>query len=163
MENALRAARAFFNNAPDLTGAINKMISENDDYKKKMEEVMRERTALFKKDIVSQAKEIDGRRVITLDATLNPIILRNAAQMLQNETENLVIAAAYELEGKPQLLLMYTADLVKAGKNAQADIKEAAKFIQGGGGGQPGLATAGGRNLAGLHDALESLVAAATR
>jgi len=163
MENALRAARAFFNNTPDLTGAINKMISENDDYKKKMEEVMRERTALFKKDIVSQAKEIDGRRVITLDATLNPIILRNAAQMLQNETENLVIAAAYELEGKPQLLLMYTADLVKAGKNAQADIKEAAKFIQGGGGGQPGLATAGGRNLAGLHDALESLVAAATR
>ena len=163
MENALRAARAFFNNAPDLGGAIRKMISENDDYKKKMEDVMRERTALFKKDIVSQAREIDGRRVIALDSCMNPIILRNAAQMLQNETENLVIAGAYEVEGKPQLLLMYSADLVKAGKNAQADIKEAAKFIQGGGGGQPGLATAGGRNLAGLPDALETLIAAATR
>ncbi len=163
MENALRAARAFFNNAPDLSGAIHKMISENDDYKKKMEEVMRERTALFKQDIISQAREIDGRRVIALDACMNPIILRNAAQMLQNETQNLVIAAAYEVEGKPQLLLMYSADLVKAGKNAQADIKEAAKSIQGGGGGQPGLATAGGRNLAGLHDALDSLIAAATR
>ena len=163
MENALRAARAFFNNAPDLSGAIQKMISENDDYKKKMEEVMRERTALFKQDIISQAREIDGRRVIALDACMNPIILRNAAQMLQNETQNLVIAAAYEVEGKPQLLLMYSADLVKAGKNAQADIKEAAKSIQGGGGGQPGLATAGGRNLAGLHDALDSLIAAATR
>ncbi|MBO4842317.1 MAG: alanine--tRNA ligase [Bacteroidales bacterium] len=163
MENALRAARAFFNNAPDLGGAIRKMISENDDYKKKMEDVMRERTALFKKDIISQAREIDGRRVIALDSCMNPIILRNAAQMLQNETENLVIAGAYEVEGKPQLLLMYSADLVKAGKNAQADIKEAAKFIQGGGGGQPGLATAGGRNLAGLPDALETLIAAATR
>ena len=163
MENALRAARAFFNNAPDLSGAIHKMISENDDYKKKMEEVMRERTALFKQDIISQAREINGRRVIALDACMNPIILRNAAQMLQNETQNLVIAAAYEVEGKPQLLLMYSADLVKAGKNAQADIKEAAKSIQGGGGGQPGLATAGGRNLAGLHDALDSLIAAATR
>ena len=163
MENALRAARAFFNNAPDLGGAIRKMISENDDYKKKMEEVMRERTALFKKDIISQAREINGRRVIALDTCMNPIILRNAAQMLQNETENLVIAGAYEVEGKPQLLLMYSADLVKAGKNAQTDVKEAAKYIQGGGGGQPGLATAGGRNLAGLPVALESLIAAATR
>ena len=163
MENALRAARAFFNNAPDLGSAIRKMISENDDYKKKMEDVMRERTALFKKDIISQAREINGRRVIALDTCLNPIILRNAAQMLQNETENLVIAGAYEVEGKPQLLLMYSADLVKTGKNAQADIKEAAKYIQGGGGGQPGLATAGGRNLAGLPVALESLIAAATR
>ena len=58
---------------------------------------------------------------------------------------------------------MYSNDLVKAGKNAQADVKEAAKAIQGGGGGQSGLATAGGKNLAGLKDALEQLVALATR
>ena len=63
---------------------------------------------------------------------------------------------------KPQLLLMYSPDLVKAGKNAQADVKEAAKCIQGGGGGQPGLATAGGRLADGLKEALEALVAAAT-
>jgi alanyl-tRNA synthetase len=104
-----------------------------------------------------------GHRVITIDSCPNPIMLKNAAMMLQNEMENLVVAAAYEVEGKPQLLLMYSRDLVAAGKNAQADIKEAAKFIQGGGGGQPGLATAGGRNLAGLNDALETMVAAATR
>jgi alanyl-tRNA synthetase len=128
-----------------------------------MEEVMRERTALFKKDIVNQAKEVEGRRLIALDTCSNPIILRNAALMLQNETENLVIAAAYEIEGKPQLLLMYSPDLVKAGKNAQADVKDAAKCIQGGGGGQPGLATAGGKNLAGLSEALEKLLAAATK
>jgi len=58
---------------------------------------------------------------------------------------------------------MYSSDLVKAGKNAQADIKAAARFIQGGGGGQPGLATAGGKNLAGLKDALEQLTASATK
>ena len=163
MENALRAARAFFNNVPDLTGAIQKMIGENDDYKKKMEEVMRERSALLKKDLVSMAREINGRRIVVMDSCGNPQLLKNAAFMLQNEVENFAIAAAYELQEKPQLLLMYSRDLVAAGKNAQADIKEAARFIQGGGGGQPGLATAGGKNLAGLADALDALTTAASK
>ena len=162
MENTLRAARAFFNNAPDLAGAIRKMIDENGDYKKKMEDILRERTALLKNDLLGKARETGGRRLIVIDSNLDPQMLRNAALMLQNET-NLAVAAAYEAGGKPQLLLMYSADLVKAGKNAQADIREAAKAIQGGGGGQPGLATAGGKNLAGLKDALETMVAAATR
>ena len=162
MENALRAAKAFFNNVPDLTGAIHKMIEENADYKKKMEEIVRERTVLLKRDLLSRARETGGRRLVVIDNSVDPQMLRNAAFMLQNETQNLVIAAAYEAGGKPQLLLMYSADLVQAGKNAQADIKKAAKCIQGGGGGQPGLATAGGKNLAGLKDALEKLIASAT-
>ena len=163
MENALRAAKAFFNNAPDLAGAIRKMILENDGYKKQMEEVMRERTVLLKNDIVSKAREIDGRRIVVIDYEVDFQMLRNAALMLQNEVENLVIAAAFATGGKPQLLLMYSADLVRAGKNAQADVKEAARCIQGGGGGQPGLSTAGGKNLAGLKDALETMIASATR
>ena len=162
MENSLRAAKAFFNNAPDLAGAIRKMVEENGDYKKQMEEVFRERTALLKNDLLSQAREISGKRVIVIEHYIDPQMLRNAALMLQG-VENLVVAAAYEASGKPQLLLMYSNDLVKAGKNAQADVKEAAKAIQGGGGGQSGLATAGGKNLAGLKDALEQLVALATR
>ena len=162
MENSLRAAKAFFNNAPDLAGAIRKMVEENGDYKKQMEEVFRERTALLKNDLLSQAREIGGKRVIVIERYIDPQMLRNAALMLQG-VENLVVAAAYEASGKPQLLLMYSNDLVKAGKNAQADVKEAAKAIQGGGGGQSGLATAGGKNLAGLKDALEQLVALATR
>ena len=163
MENSLRAAKAFFNNVPDLAGAIRKMIDENSDYKKKMEEVVRERTVLLKQDLMAHAREMNGRRVIVIDRGIDPQMLRNAALMLQNETENLVVAAAYEAGGKPQLLLMYSPDLVKAGKNAQADVKDAAKCIQGGGGGQPGLATAGGKNLAGLSEALEKLLAAATK
>ena len=163
MENSLRAAKAFFNNVPDLAGAIRKMIDENSDYKKKMEEVIRERTVLLKQDLIAHAREMNGRRVIVIDRGIDPQMLRNAALMLQNETENLVVAAAYEAGGKPQLLLMYSPDLVKAGKNAQADVKEAAKCIQGGGGGQPGLATAGGKNLAGLSEALEKLLASATK
>ena len=162
MENSLRAARALFNNVPDLAGAIHKMIEENSEYKKKMEEVLRERSALLKNDLLGKAREAGGRRLIVIDRNLDTQMLRNAALMLQNET-SLVIAAAYEADGKPQLLLMYSADLVKAGKNAQADIKEAARAIQGGGGGQPGLATAGGKNLAGLRDALDQMIASATK
>ena len=163
MENSLRAAKAFFNNVPDLAGAIRKMVEENGEYKKKMEEIVRERTVLLKQDLLSKAREENGRRLIVIERNIDPQMLRNAALMLQNETENLAVAAAYEAGGKPQLLLMYSPDLVKAGKNAQADIKEAAKCIQGGGGGQPGLATAGGKLLAGLPDALDKLIASATR
>ena len=162
MENSLRAAKAFFNNVPDLAGAIRKMVEENGEYKKKMEEIVRERTVLLKQDLLSKAREENGRRLIVIEKNVDPQMLRNAALMLQNETENLIVTAAYEAGGKPQLLLMYSPDLGKAGKNAQADIKEAAKCIQGGGG-QPGLATAGGKLLAGLSDALDKLIASATR
>ena len=88
--------------------------------------------------------------------------MRNAALALQKELKSTALVAAYESDGKPQLLLMYSDDLVAAGRNAGKDIREAAKFIQGGGGGQPGLATAGGKNVAGLSDALETLVSVAT-
>jgi alanyl-tRNA synthetase len=81
--------------------------------------------------------------------------------MLQKEAQNLVIAAAFEAAGKPQLLLMYTDDLVKSGKNAGADVREAAKLILGGGGGQPGLATAGGKSVDGLSAAAAKLLESA--
>ena len=74
-----------------------------------------------------------------------------------------MIAAAFEAAGKPQLLLMYTEDLVKAGKNAGADVREAAKLVMGGGGGQPGLATAGGKDVAGLAAALDKMIESATK
>jgi alanyl-tRNA synthetase len=106
---------------------------------------------------------MNGVNVVKIDTPMDPVMLKNAAFMLQKETENFVIAAAFEAAGKPQLLMMYSEDLVKAGKNAGADVREAAKLIMGGGGGQPGLATAGGKNIDGLAAALDKLVEAATR
>jgi alanyl-tRNA synthetase len=94
---------------------------------------------------------------------MDPVMLKNAAFMLQKEAQNLVIAAAFEEAGKPQLLLMYSEDLVKAGHNAGNDVRNAAKLIMGGGGGQPGLATAGGKDVNGLSAALTSMIEAATK
>ena len=163
METTLRAVKAFFNNAPDLAGAIKKMIEENDGYKKQMEQVLREKSETMKNYLKTAGKEINGVNVVSIDTPCDPAMLKNAAFLLQKESENMVVAAAFEVEGKPQLLLMYSADLVKAGHNAGADIRDAAKLILGGGGGQPGLATAGGKNIEGLGAALARMIELATK
>ena len=163
MENTIRTAKAFFNNVPDLAGAIRKMVEENEAYKKQMEEIAKEKTLALKETLKGMADEINGVNIVKIDTPMDPVMLKNAAFMLQKDTQNLVIAAAFEASGKPQLLLMYSDDLVKAGHNAGADVREAAKLILGGGGGQPGLATAGGKNPDGLKDALAKMIEAATR
>ena len=163
MAETIHAAKAFFNNVPDLAGAIRKMVEENEAYKKQMEEIAKEKTLALKGSLKGMAVDMNGINVVKIDTPKDPVMLKNAAFMLQKEAQNLVIAAAFEAAGKPQLLLMYSDDLVKAGHNAGADVREAAKLIQGGGGGQPGLATAGGKNTDGLKDALSKLVESATK
>jgi alanyl-tRNA synthetase len=161
METTIRDAKAFFNNVPDLAGAIRKMIEENEAYKKQMEEIAREKTLALKNSLIGMAKEINGINVVTIDYSIDPVMLKNAAFMLQKEAQNLVIIGAFEAAGKPQLLMMYSEDLVKAGHNAGADIREASKLILGGGGGQPGLATAGGKSVDGLSAAAAKLLESA--
>ncbi len=158
MENALRAAKALFNNVPDLAGAIHKLIDENDGFKKEIENIAKEKAAAFKRVLLDSAKDVNGIKVVVLRNGADPVMLKNAAFMLQKEAENLAVLAAYEHEGKPQLLVMYSADLVAKGHNAGNDVRTAAKAILGGGGGQPGLATAGGKNAAGLDEAIEILL-----
>ena len=83
--------------------------------------------------------------------------------MLHAESVRSAFVAAFETpDGKAGLTLMYTDDLVAEGADASANIKEAAKLIQGGGGGQKSLATAGGKNIASLPQARECLTALAT-
>ena len=163
MENMFRAAKALFNNAPDLAMSIRKLIEENEHYRKEMEAIAKEKAAALKNALKKNSREINGVNMVTVTQPVNPNMLKNAAAMLQKETSNMAIAAAFEFEGKPQLLLMYSQDLVDAGHNASKDVKEAAKAILGGGGGQPGLATAGGKETAGLDDALNTLIGLATK
>ena len=162
MGREIKQAKAFFNNTPDLVAAIQKMVDENAALKKKMDEVVKEKTAALKESLKLLAKEMNGRNVIVIKETANATMLRDAASMLQKDEKNLILTGAYEADGKPQLMLMYSQDLVEAGKDAGKDIREAAKFIQGGGGGQKGLATAGGKNVAGLPEAAKTLVEIAT-
>ena len=166
MQNMLKTARGFFNNVPDLAGAIKKMIDDNATFKKQAEEFARQKAADFARVLESKAREVNGIRLIVVapaGSGVDPQVLRASAEMLRPDLKNTALAAAYESAGKPQLLLMYSPDLVAAGRHAGKDIGAAAKLIQGGGGGQPGLATAGGKDIAGLKDALDALIASATR
>ena len=158
LTDTLKGIRTMFNNAPDVAAAVAKLISENSDAKKKIEEYAKEKAASFAKVISENAEEINGIKVVRFSRDVDPSMLREAATILQKEVENFALAAAFSHDGKPQLALMYSNDLVAAGHNAAKDIREAAKFIQGGGGGQPVLATAGGRNVDGLQAALDKMV-----
>ena len=162
VEDLLKTVRGLFNNVPDLTGAIEKMLSENADARKQLETIAMEKASLLAEKLYEQAEEINGMRVARFDTSVDPALARNMALILQKKAENLAVAGAFSFDGKPNLVLMYSNDLVAKGKNAGKDIREAAKLIQGGGGGQPGLATAGGRLVEGLPAALDKLIEVAT-
>ena len=162
MEDMLRSLKNLMNNVPDLTGAIEKLVAENADARKQLEAIANEKAAQLAEKLENAAEEMGGLRVVRFDHSIDPAVARNVALLLQKKVENFVLAGAFAFDGKPNLVLMYSNDLVAKGKNAGKDIREAAKFIQGGGGGQPGLATAGGRNVEGLTEALNKLVEVAT-
>ena len=162
MEGLLKNLKGLMNNAPDLQGAIEKLVQENADARKQLEAVAAEKAAALADRLLAEAEDHNGIRVARFESSLDPQQVRNVALLLQKKAQNLVLAGAYAFDGKPNLVLMYSNDLVSKGKNAGKDIREAAKFIQGGGGGQPGLATAGGKNPDGLKQALDTLVSIAT-
>lgn len=162
LSDTLKGIRTMFNNAPDVAAAVARLISENSDAKKKIEEYAKEKAASFAKVMSENAETINGIKIVRFRNDVDPSMLREAAAILQKEVENFAFAAAFRHDGKPQLVLMYSNDLVAAGHNAAKDIREAAKFIQGGGGGQPTLATAGGRNTDGLQAALDKMTEIAT-
>ena len=162
MEDLLKTVKNIFNNAPDLTGAIEKLVAEHAEARKQLEAVAGEKAAALAAKLEAEAQEVNGVKLVKFDHSMDPAIVRNVALLLQKKVQKFVLAGAFAFDGKPNLVLLYSNDLVAAGKNAGKDIREAAKFIQGGGGGQPGLATAGGRNLEGLSEALEKLVSIAS-
>ncbi len=161
--DTLKGIREMFNNVPDVTAAVTKLLTENTDARKRLEEYAKEKAASFAKRLSENSEVVNGINIATFNRDVDPAMFREAAAMLQKEVNNFALAAAYTHDGKPQLLLMYSADLVAAGHNAATDIKEAARFIQGGGGGQPFLATAGGRDTEGLKEALDKMVEIVSR
>ena len=162
ISDTLKSIRAAFNNVPDVTGAVAKLVAENTEARKKLEEFAKAKAAAFAKELTKRAENINGTDVVTFQSDCDPVMFREAAALLQKEVSNFALCAAFAHDGKPQLVLMYSQDLVAGGRNAAADIREAAKYIQGGGGGQPFLATAGGRNVEGLSQALGTMVEKAT-
>ena len=156
-QDLLAELRSFFNNAPDLVGTIRKAINDNAELKKQVEEVMREKAADLKKDMIAKQKVVNGITVLKAYTTLNAEFVKDIAFQLRAEVENSLIIIGSAAEGKPLLTAAASDSVVAAGVNIGKNIREAAKLIQGGGGGQPHFATAGGKDVNGIHAAVEKL------
>ena len=159
VQDTINDLKALFNNAPDLKAAISKYIEENAGLKKQMEEFMKEKEAAVKNKLIEGAKEINGVKVIKAVLPMPADAVKNIAFQLKGQfTENLFVVIGSVFENKPLLTITMSEDQVKAGLNAGQLVREAAKLIQGGGGGQPHFATAGGKNPDGLNAAVDKVV-----
>ena len=154
--------RALFNNAPDLAGAIRKAIDENAGLKKQIEAFMAEKVERFRDELIAKAVDYNGIKLVRVEGTVDANLLRNVPMLLKGKFTDVkfAVVGATEWEGKPMITVVLSQPLVDAGKNAGQIIKSAAKHIQGGGGGQAWMATAGGRNVAGLGAAMEEMLGA---
>ena len=152
--------RQLFNNAPDLAGAIHRSIEENAGLKKQIEEFMAEKIERFRDELISRAENLGDIKLVRLQGEVAPDMIRGVMPMLRGKFTDVkfAVVGATQYEGKPTIAVFLSQPLVDAGKNAGAMIKSAAKLIQGGGGGQPWMATAGGRDVNGLDAAMEQLL-----
>ena len=159
VQDTLADLKALFNNAPDLKAAISKYIDENAGLKKQVEEFMKEKEASVKARLIENAKEINGVKVVKAVFPMPADAVKNIAFQLKGQfAEGLFVVIGSEYDGKPLLTVTMSDDLVKTGLNAGQLVREAAKLIQGGGGGQPHFATAGGKNPDGLSAAVDKIV-----
>ena len=157
-QDMIRDLRAMFNNLPNLAQAVKKSIDENAEMKKQLEAYVQEKAVRLKEEIVANAKEEKGVKLFQYIGKGTTEILKNIAFQVKGETEGTFAFVAGILEGeKCALMIMLSDDLVAGGLNAGKIVREAAKYIQGGGGGQPHFATAGGKNPEGLSIAVGAI------
>ena len=160
LEDGLKAIRMMFNNAKDLRGVIEKYIEEHDSMKKDIEEFRAQNVERAKESLLEKARVVNGVTVISAILPLMPQGVKDLVFKIRQEVpENLLCVIGSIDAGKPMLSVMLSDDMVKDhGLNAGQLVREAAKLIQGGGGGQPHYATAGGKNTDGLSAAIDSVI-----
>lgn len=158
------AIRQLFNNSPQLKTAIRKTLEENAELGKQVGEYIREQIAEKKRQLLEKRVEVGGVRLFLVEKEVPAEIVKDIAFQIAGELHEpfVFIAACVEpSSSKPSLTLMISKDLVESrGWNASQLLRAAAKHIQGGGGGQPHFATAGGKNVDGLNAAVEELLTA---
>ena len=160
MEDTIRALKQMFNNAKDLQTVIEKYIEEHDTMKKEIEQFQAQAVERAKESLVNHAQTVGG---ITVVKSVLPIEAAAAKDLVFKIREaipqHLVCAIGSTGGNKPLLNVMLSDDMVKEhGLNAGQIVREAAKLIQGGGGGQPHYASAGGKNLDGLRAAVDKVI-----
>lgn len=148
--------KALLNGSKDLSAAVQALLDENTKLKKEIEKTTLERVGNLKNEIVHHVRGINGVNLIAKHIDLQSAdAIKNLAFSLKDMVDNLFLVFTTEIDGKPGITVMLSDALVKNGMNASNIVRELGKEIQGGGGGQPFYATAGGKNPAGLGKVLE--------
>ena len=159
MQDFMTDLRTLLNNAPDLMATVRKAIAENKELQGQVDEFRAMKAQELKKKLVETAKEVDGVKVIKGVMPLDAQSVKDIVFQLRNQfPENLLAAIGCAENGKPTLTVSLSDDIVATGKNAGQIVREAAKLMQGGGGGQPHFATAGGKNPDGLAAAIDKVI-----
>ena len=161
LEDSIKAIRSLFNNAKDLRGVIEKYIEEHDSMKKSIESFQAQAVERAKDALVEKARLVNG---VTVASAVLPMSAQSAKDLAfkvrEAIGENLLCVIGSVDQGKPMLTVMMSEDVVKDHNlNAGQLVREAAKLIQGGGGGQSHFATAGGKNPDGLSAAVDAIIA----
>jgi alanyl-tRNA synthetase len=144
-------------NPKDIGKSIESLLDENSKLKKEIEKSIFEKSAGLKNELAKKAQNINGINFIAEKVALpNADAVKNLAYQLKDIVSDLFLVLAADFEGKPNITVMISENLVKdKGLNAGNIVRELAKEIQGGGGGQPFFATAGGKDVSGLDKVLE--------
>jgi len=160
-QDSMRELKAMFNNVPNLAATIRKSIEENVELKKQVTEYLKEKLATIKQKILSHATERNGIKYLVYKGEGSADAFRDIAFQLRGEftgDEKVFFVAGIEDRDKCGLVVMLSDSLVADGLNAATLIREGSKHIQGGGGGQPHFATAGGKNKDGLQAAIDAIL-----
>lgn len=160
-EDLLRDMKNFFNNTPNLLASVKKTIEENADLKKQVESYYQERILNLRDHLLAQAKVVNGVKLVVIKGEFSADMVKSVAFQIKNVSSEplAVLGATYSQDKKPSLTVLLSDELVEKGMNATQIVRDAAKEIQGGGGGQPFFAQAGGKKFDGLNSALDKLMA----
>ena len=165
LEDTMKSIRELFNNAKDLNGVIVKYMSEHDAMRKQLEEFKARGVERAKEQLVKNVKTINGIQVVSAVLPIDPAGAKDLVFKVRSSIEGSLLCAIGSIhEGKPMINVMVSEDLVKDhGLHAGQMVREAAKLIKGGGGGQPHFASAGGKDTDGLSAAIDKVVAMGTQ
>ena len=156
-EETMRNIGDYFNNSQILP-AIKKMIENNESLSKEVENMRREQVSQWAEKIIASTPERDGVQLIATQSDRAPEFIKDLAYNLRARSPKLVFVQGSVYGGKPSLTIMLGDEITAQGVNAGAVVREAAKLMQGGGGGQAFFATAGGKNPDGLQAAIDKAV-----
>lgn len=160
MQEAQNSIKEMMNNVPDVIAALQKTLSDNKDLHKKIEQFMVEKSKALCENMIQRSEEINGVCIIRQTGKESPDMYKNMMPMLKDRFSDIkflfVVGTVYD--EKPNLIVFISQPLIDAGFNAGKIVKEAAKYIQGGGGGPAFMATAGGKYINGIDEAIDKVI-----